>query len=185
MCPRLRPLLSGLYSFVPKRSFRGIGQILPSTNLRSGNCVLKHPRFIDPRPFLRSRLKIGIYTDACAMSPFEKGPINWKSGIGIGRNSSYKRRSRRIPLARNRRQNPTPLVKRNKPPLPHRLIIFFELLGAYIVVRLWTPKRLRNNDLLRSEIPIASDDLWVTFLKNDTHRPDEHLGRCKNWMSII
>ena len=32
--------------------------------------------------------------------------------------------------------------------LPHVVISFFELLGAYIAVRLWAPIRLDNKDLI-------------------------------------
>ena len=45
---------------------------------------LKSPRFLTPETFLRNRLKVKIYTDACAKSPFESESINWDYGIGIG-----------------------------------------------------------------------------------------------------
>ena len=57
------------------------------------------------------------------------------------------------------------------------LISFFELIGSYIGVRLVTPRRLRNNDLLRVGIPIVADNLRGGFvLKNATTHFAQHLG---------
>ena len=40
--------------------------------------------FPRPETFLGNRPKVEIYTDSCAMSPFESGSLNLDSGIGIG-----------------------------------------------------------------------------------------------------
>ena len=52
--------------------------------LKIWEVFLKYPRFITPKSFLGNRINLEIYTDACAKSPFEKGAVNWTSGIGIG-----------------------------------------------------------------------------------------------------
>ena len=65
-----------------------------------------------------------------------------------------------IPLAGNLRET-HPLLKGITP--ARSLISFFELSGAYIGVRLWTPERLRKKDLLWLATPRAADYLGVDF----------------------
>ena len=54
-----------------------------------------------------------------------------------------------------------PWIKALKSP---RRISFFELLGAYIGVRLWAPKRLGKQDLLWIAIPIVTGNLGNDFI---------------------
>ena len=78
-----RPFLDILYGCRNKKFFSGTWQ--KNTSMGSGFWdLLKLPRFLTPRSFLGNLLKIEIYTDDCAMSPFGKGPISWESGICIG-----------------------------------------------------------------------------------------------------
>ena len=54
-----------------------------------------------------------------------------------------------------------PLAVNKRTPPHNRLISVFELLGAYIGVRLWTPYRICNNDLLWLEVPVVTENLGV------------------------
>ena len=86
-------------------------------------------------------------------------------------NSSHRRYSRRIPHARSKRKI-APMLKRLNS--PRRLISFFELLGAYIGVRLWTPGRQGNKDLIWLAIPTVTDNLGNDFMLSKhytTERP--------------
>ena len=85
MCPRLRPFLAGLCAFFENRmGFAKNWQKIVDYELKIWELFLKSPRLLPPRTFLRDRLKIDIYTEACDRPPFEKASVNWKSGIGIG-----------------------------------------------------------------------------------------------------
>ena len=59
-------------------------QNIVGCELRVFELLLGAQGFIDPRFFLRNRLKIEIYTDAFARAPFGKDSTNWESVIGIG-----------------------------------------------------------------------------------------------------
>ena len=129
MCQWLRPFIAGMYAFSKTRnSSRGTGSKIADYELKIWDLFLKSPRFPTPRSFLRGRLKIEIYTDACDRTPFGKESITWESWIGIGVDSSHKRYSLRISLARSKRKIPTWLKGLSS---PRRLISFFELLGKY------------------------------------------------------
>ena len=68
----------------------------------------------------------------------------------------------------------------------HRLISFFELLGNYVGIRLWSPDRLCNTDLMCLEIPIVADKRCNDFIPgNITQRIGPPIGRCGKWMPII
>ena len=84
-------------------------------------------------------------------------------------NSSHTRYSRRIFLARSKRKPPPWITGLDS---PHRLISFFELLGAYIGVRLWTPSLLCNNDLVWSAIPIVTDNIGDDFILRKHYAAD-------------
>ena len=85
MRPWLLPFLAGLYAFFENRSeFGKSWQKIVDCELKIWEIFLKSPRFFTLETFLRNRLKVEIYTDACAMSPFETTSINWDYGIGIG-----------------------------------------------------------------------------------------------------
>ena len=85
MRPWLRPFRGGLHSFCENRGACGENwQRIIDYNLKIWGVVLKYPRFIAPESFLGNKLKVGIYTDACAKSPPESDSINRADGIGIG-----------------------------------------------------------------------------------------------------
>ena len=52
--------------------------------LKIWDFFLKSPRFPTPGTFLGNRIKVEIYTDACARSPFETTSTNRDSWVGIG-----------------------------------------------------------------------------------------------------
>ena len=85
ICPRLRTLLAGLYAFFENKSDYGKNwQRIIDYELKIWELFLEYPRFTTPETFLGNRLKVEIYTDDCAKSPFESDSINWTSCIGIG-----------------------------------------------------------------------------------------------------
>ena len=59
--------------------------------LKIWDFFLKSPLFISPKTFLVNRLKVEIYTGACAGSPFESDSVNWGYGIGNREDSRYRR----------------------------------------------------------------------------------------------
>ena len=79
--------------------------------------------------------------------------------------SRNRREGRRILLARSERKIPHWLKGKES---PHRLISFFELLGAYVGIRLWAPSRLGNQDLTWLAIPIGADNLGGRFHLKET-----------------
>ena len=60
-------------------------QNVADDELKIWEMFLEIPRFAAPIAIWRRRLKIGIYTDVCARSPFGEDSINWESGVGICR----------------------------------------------------------------------------------------------------
>ena len=83
--PAVKAIRCGPLRFLRKQKcVRGNWQKIIDCELKIWGLFLKYPRFITPKSFLRDRLKIQIYTDACAKPPFEKETINWPSGVGIG-----------------------------------------------------------------------------------------------------
>ena len=114
MFPWLRPFLAGLYAFFEnKKAFGGNWQKIVDYELKIWELFLTHPRFITPKSFLGNRLKIEIYTDACAKSPFEKETINWASGAGIGGILVIRGKVVEFPPTGSKRKN-SPVVKRDK-----------------------------------------------------------------------
>ena len=105
--PWFRPFLAGLCAFSGNKKCGAQNwQKIVDCALKIWALFFKSPRFPTPRSFLRNRLKIEIYTDACDRAPFGKESINWASGIGIWGNSSHKRYIRRNSLARSKRKIP-------------------------------------------------------------------------------
>ena len=123
---------------------------------------LKSPRFPAPGTFLGNRLKVGIYTGACAKSPFELGSINWESGIGIGGILVIINGNIVVFFSLDVNERISPWLK--GPKSPHRLISFFELQGTYVGIRLCAPSRLGGNDLTWLEIPSVTDNLGNDFI---------------------
>ena len=106
-------------------------------------------------------LKIEIYTDECARSPFETTSIIWNSAIGIGWILVIDGGDCGILLDRGERKIPHWLKGLKS---PRSLISFFELLGTYVGIKLWTPSRIGNQDLTWLEIPIAAVNLGNDFI---------------------
>ena len=69
--------------FRKQNNYAKIGKII-ECELEIWELFPKVPRFIAPMSLWRNQLKIEIYTDECATSPFEKADIAWDTGIGIG-----------------------------------------------------------------------------------------------------
>ena len=112
--------------------------------------------FSHPGTFLRNRLRVEIYTDACAKSPFESESINWDSAIGIGGILVINGNIAEFPSLEANGRIP-PRLKGTQS--PHRLISFFGLLGTYVGIRLWAPSRIGNNDLTWLEIPTVAENI--------------------------
>ena len=126
---------------------------------------LKSPRFPTPGTFLVNGIKVEIYTDACARSPFETTSINWDYGVGIGGILVIDGdvvEFHQLEVGEKRGPHPSPWLKWLKSPL--RLISFFELLGTYVGVRLWGPSRIGNQDLTWLGIPMVTDNLGNDFI---------------------
>ena len=157
ICPWMRPFLAGRYAFFENRI--GFGKkMAKNSRLRVKNLAnfSKIAAFPHPETFRWNRLKVKIYTDACARSPFESESINWDSSIGIGRI---------LVISGNIVEFPSLEVggrvfhRLKGLKSPRRLISFFELLGGYLGIRLWAPSRLGGNDLTLLAIPIATGNL--------------------------
>ena len=84
--PMVAPLPGRSVRFLrkPKRFFAKNWKEIVDYELKIWELFLKSPRFLTPGTFLGNRLKIDIYTDACARPPYEMASINWASRIGIG-----------------------------------------------------------------------------------------------------
>ena len=70
--------------FSKTKAIAGNWQKIADYEFKIWEFFLKSPRFPAPETFLGNRIKVEIYTGACAKSPFESGSINWESGVGIG-----------------------------------------------------------------------------------------------------
>ena len=165
MRPWLRPFIAGLYSFFENKSAYGKNwQRIIDYELKICEIFLKCPRFITTETFLGTRLKVEIYTDACAKSPFESDSINWTSGIGIGWIlAAYGEVVEFHPLEVS--AEIFSWLEGLKSAL--MLISFFELLAAYVGIRLWGPNRIGNKDLSWPATPIVTDNIGNDFiLKN-------------------
>ena len=79
-----RDLSSPAFTIFGNKTLSENWQHIAEYELRACGSFLGIPRFTDPGTFFGSRLKIEIYTDASARSPFVEDSITWESGIGIG-----------------------------------------------------------------------------------------------------
>ena len=184
--PWSRPFLTGLYAFFENRKgFAKNWQTIVDYDLKIWELFLKSPRFPAPRTFLGNRLKIEICTDACARPPYEMASINWESGIGIDGILVVNDIVAEFPSLEVN-EPPPPLPRLKGLNSPRRLISFFELLGTYIAVRLWTPSRHGNKDLICLASPIVTGNLgMISFVEIIAWRLDRRLGCCRNWRPIV
>ena len=71
MCPRLRTPFP-TFTFLKTKDLFKKSQNVAEYELKVLELFLNVPRFIKPRTFVGTRLKIDIYADACQKSPFGK-----------------------------------------------------------------------------------------------------------------
>ena len=113
MCHWLIPFLRVCARFSKTKAFEKNWQKIVDYELKIWELFLTRPRFITPKIFPRKPLKIEIYTDACAISPFEKEKINWASGVDVGGILVVNGKLVEFFPTRSKRKNP-PMVKRAK-----------------------------------------------------------------------
>ena len=150
------------------------------SNSPFGEPFSRHPMFLNASGFLYRKAKIEIYTDACER-PREK----WRYQFWIG---SRDRRNLgnwwsilwvfSLEINENGYAGYIIFIRRS---------VFFELLGTYIGVRLWSPYVGNNNDFGWIGPPPATGNKGNDCIlrKHYAASLGPNLGFCKNWLSII